>query len=201
MCVPTQLERSSATRDKTISATIDCVVEYGYAGATIAAVAQRAGLSRGAVSHQYPDKLSLVMDVVDEVARRHTARTLALLVDAPPGRARIEAGLGELWKAFKGNSYITALEFYAACRTDDDLRPRILRFEADITDVLRTVVHSMVGPTHDPELLDLRADVMINTLRGLALLRSTGADPERIEQVWAQARDDAVDGFLQLTTR
>ena len=199
--MPTQLERSSATREKTIAATIDCVVEYGYAGATIAAVAQRAGLSRGAVSHQYPDKFSLVVDVVDEVARRHTARTLALLVDEPPGRARIEAGLGELWKAFKGRSYITALEFYAACRTDDELRPRILAFEADMTDVLRTVVHGMVGPTHERELLDLRADVMINTLRGLALLRSTGADAERIEQVWTQARDDAIDGFLQLTTR
>src|SRR5436305_9416637 len=156
--MPSQLERSSATREKTIAATIDCVVEYGYAGATIAAVAQRAGLSRGAVSHQYPDKFSLVVDVVDEVARRQTAKTLALLVDAPPGRARIEAGLNELWKAFKGNSYITALEFYAACRTDDELRPRILRFEAEISDVLRTVVHHMVGPTHDPELLDLRAD-------------------------------------------
>lgn len=176
-------------------------MELGYAGATIAAIAQRAGLSRGAVSHQYPDKFSLVVDVVDEVARRHTARTLALLDDAPPGRARIEAGLDELWKAFKGNSYITALEFYAACRTDDELRPRIIAFEADITAVLRTVVHGMVGATDQHELLDLRADVMLNTLRGLALLRSTGTDPERIEQVWAQARADAVEGFRQLTTR
>jgi AcrR family transcriptional regulator len=195
------LERSSATREKTIAATIDCVVEYGYAGATIAAVAQRAGLSRGAVSHQYPDKFSLVVDVVDEVCRRHTDKTVALLVDAPPGRARIEAGLDELWKAFKGRSYVAALEFYAACRTDADLRPRIVGFEADISEVLRTVVRGMVGPTHDVDLLDLRADVMINTLRGLALLRTTGADPARIEQVWTQARADAVDGFLQLTTR
>jgi AcrR family transcriptional regulator len=199
--MPSQLERSSATREKTIAATIDCVVEFGYTGATIAAIAQRAGLSRGAVSHQYPDKFSLVVAVVDEVCRRHTERTLELLVDAPHGRARIEAGLDELWRAFKGRSYIAALEFYAACRTDDGLRPRIVGFEADMSEVLRTVVRGVVGPTSDPELLDLRADVVINTLRGLALLRTTGADPARIEQVWTQARNDAVDGFLQLTTR
>ena len=58
--VTTQEERSSVTREKTIAATIDCLIELGYHGATVAAVAERAGISRGAVSHQYPDKSRLV---------------------------------------------------------------------------------------------------------------------------------------------
>ncbi|HEX4248952.1 MAG TPA: TetR/AcrR family transcriptional regulator, partial [Pseudonocardia sp.] len=164
----TQVERSSATREKTIAATIDCLVERGYTGATIAAVAQRAGISRGAVSHQYPDKARLVVDVVEEIGRRRMSEVRAVLDTVPAGGRRIEVGLDELWRAFKGPVYTAALEVYVGARTDPDLHPRVLQLELDIDEAIREVVRAMTGPTRDRDELDLRADVLINTLRGLA---------------------------------
>jgi len=196
--VATQTERSSATREKTIAATIDCLVAHGYAGATIAAVAARAGISRGAVSHQYPDKQNLVIDVVDEIGRRRANEARAVLESVPAGRPRIEAGLDALWRAFKDPIYVAALEVYVAGRTDPGLHPRVLRLEADIDEAIRAVIRAMTAPTGEPAQLEVLADVVINTMRGLALMYATGAPAEPLERAWARARADAVDSLSRL---
>lgn len=194
----TQVERSAATREKTITATIECLAERGYAGASIAAVAERAGISRGAVSHQYPDKASLVVDVVEEIAGTYIGGLTETLAAIPAGRGRIEQGLDELWQAFKTDIYAAALEVYVGARTDPELHPRVLQLEADVDETLRVTIRAITGPTDSPEELDLRADVLINTLRGLGLLYATRAPAERLERVWELARADAAEALLAL---
>jgi AcrR family transcriptional regulator len=196
--VATQLERSSATREKTIEATISCLVERGFHGVTITAVAERAGVSRGAVSHQYPDKTRLVVDAVDEIKRRRLDEMRAVLNAIPPGRRRIELGLDEMWRVFKGPIYLAALEVYVGARTDPELHPRVLQLEFDVDEAIRELVRAMTGPTTDPEQAELRADVVINTLRGLALMHATGAPLEPIERAWALARSDALESLSAL---
>lgn len=194
----TQIERSQATREKTIDATIACLVERGYPGVTIAAVAERAGVSRGAVSHQYPDKAGLVIDVVAEIARRRIDDVVAVLAAVPAGRRRIEAGLDALWAGFKEPIYIAGLEIYVAARTDPDIHPRVLQLEENIEEKIRGVIREMTGPVRDPDSLAVLADVVINTLRGLALMYATGAPAEPLERAWTRARADARDNLLAL---
>lgn len=194
----TQLERSSATREKVIAATIACLVERGFHGATIAAVAERAGVSRGAVSHQYPDKARLVVEVVEEIGRRRTDEILALLHATPAGPRRIEAGLDALWEKFQDPIYAAALEVYVGARTDPDLHPRVLQLEDDLDEAIRAVIRTMTGPVRNAKRLEVRADVLINTLRGLALMHATGAPAEPLGRAWSQARADARDSLLVL---
>lgn len=194
----TQLERSSATREKIIAATIECLVERGYHGATIAAVAQQAGISRGALSHQYPDKARLVVEVIEEIGRRRASEIRAVLEATPAGSRRIERGLDELWRTFKDPIYVAALEVYVGARTDPELRARVLQLEQDIDEVIREVIRAMSAPTRHRDELDLRADVLINTLRGLALVRATGAPTEPLERAWALARADSRDALVEL---
>jgi AcrR family transcriptional regulator len=197
--VATQLERSSATREKTIAATIACLVERGFHGVTITAVAERAGVSRGAVSHQYPDKTRLVVDVVDEIKRRRLDEVHAVLDAAPPGRRRIEIGLDEMWRVFRDPIYLAALEVYVGARTDPELHPRVLQLESDVDEAIREVVRAMTGPTIDAGQARLRADVLINTLRGLALMHATGAPLEPLARTWAVARADALESLSALS--
>jgi AcrR family transcriptional regulator len=195
--VTTQVQRSSATREKTIAATIDCLIELGYHGATIAAVAERAGISRGAVSHQYPDKCRLVVDVIEEIARRRLAEALHTL-GTLAGSARIEVGLDELWAEFKKPIFLAALELYVGARTDPQLQPRVLRLEWDIDEAIRDLIRSMAGPVTDADALTVRADVLINTMRGLGVLYATGAPREPLERAWSQARADALTALRAL---
>lgn len=192
------MERSSATREKTIAATIACLVERGFHGVTIAAVAERAGVSRGAVSHQYPDKARLVVDVVEEIGRRRTDEVLAMLPEIPAGSRRIEAGLDALWSKFQDPIYTAALELYVAARSDPGLHPRVLQLEYDLDEAIRSVIRAMTGPVRHPKRLEVRADVLINTMRGLALMYATGTDPGPLKRAWAQARSDARESLAAL---
>src|SRR5438045_9398121 len=58
----TQAERTASTRAALLDATIDCLVEYGYAHLTTTRVVERAGVSRGAQVHHFPTKAELVSE-------------------------------------------------------------------------------------------------------------------------------------------
>ena len=49
-----QQDRSRATRKRLLEAAIECLAELGWTGTTVAIVAERAGVSRGAAQHHFP---------------------------------------------------------------------------------------------------------------------------------------------------
>ena len=59
-----QAERTAATRLRLMEATVDCLVELGWAGTTTTIVSERAGVSRGAQLHHFPTKQDLVVSAV-----------------------------------------------------------------------------------------------------------------------------------------
>ena len=58
-----QAQKSAATRKLILESAIRCFVELGYAGTTTTAIAQKAGLSRGAMLHHFPSRLAVVRGV------------------------------------------------------------------------------------------------------------------------------------------
>ena len=66
----TQEERSAATRAKVIEAATECVAELGYRGATMSTMAQRAGVSWGAMQHQFGEKDAIFDAVLERVMER-----------------------------------------------------------------------------------------------------------------------------------
>ncbi|NIV48010.1 MAG: TetR family transcriptional regulator, partial [Gammaproteobacteria bacterium] len=61
----TQAERSALTRETVIQAVVDCIVEEGINAATAARIAERSGVTWGAIVHQFGDKDSLLLAVVE----------------------------------------------------------------------------------------------------------------------------------------
>ena len=61
----TQEERSAATREKVIQATIDCIVEEGLHNTTAARITAHSGITWGAIAHQFGDKDSVLFAVVE----------------------------------------------------------------------------------------------------------------------------------------
>ena len=56
----TQAERSAETRQLLIDATIDSLLAKGYVATSTTAIAERAGVTRGAQIHHFPKKLDLI---------------------------------------------------------------------------------------------------------------------------------------------
>src|SRR5258706_10023170 len=64
-----QAERSAETRSRLIAAAIACLHRLGYSATTVTVVAEEAGVSRGAMTHQFPAKTDLMLAVVRAVFR------------------------------------------------------------------------------------------------------------------------------------
>jgi AcrR family transcriptional regulator len=62
-----QADRSAATRRLLLDAAVGCLFEFGYGQTTTILIAQRAGISRGALLHQFPSKVDLMAYVVETV--------------------------------------------------------------------------------------------------------------------------------------
>jgi AcrR family transcriptional regulator len=73
-----QAERSAAMKQRLIAATLDALVEIGYAELTFSHVVERAGVSRGAPLHHFASKAALVEAAAEALVQElsdHVART------------------------------------------------------------------------------------------------------------------------------
>jgi len=117
----TQAERSAATQDLLLDATIDCIVELGYAGTSTTAVCQRAGVSRGAQVHHFPTKANLVAAAIERLfARRHDEFRQSL--ESQPD---LDGAFAELWQLYTGPTLHAWMELLIAARTDPLLRTQL----------------------------------------------------------------------------
>ena len=87
----------TARRAQIAAAAIDTIAEEGYAGASFARIAERAGISRGLISYHFTGKDDLIKQVVHEAAEEAKAyiRPRVLAESTGPGtlRAYIESNL------------------------------------------------------------------------------------------------------------
>src|SRR4051794_7435955 len=117
----TQQERREATRAALLDATIECLIEYGYAGVTTTKVVERAGVSRGAQVHHFPTKAQLVADAVGRLALRMSEQLGREIETLPSDARRLDAALDMLWQTHSGPLFQAALELWVAARTDAEL--------------------------------------------------------------------------------
>ena len=66
----TNAERSAATQARLLDATIESLVELGWAATSTTEVVRRAGVSRGAQVHHFPTKEDLVLAALDYLLER-----------------------------------------------------------------------------------------------------------------------------------
>jgi AcrR family transcriptional regulator len=83
--MPTQTERSAATRQALVSAARRLWGARGYADVGTPEIAEAAGVTRGAMYHQYADKAALFEAVLEDVENEIIERLAAAVAAAGPG--------------------------------------------------------------------------------------------------------------------
>jgi AcrR family transcriptional regulator len=194
----TQEERSATTRAALLDATIDCLVEFGYANLTTTRVVERAGVSRGAQVHHFPTKAELVAEAVRHLAARRVEEFVAAMPRLPRSEERrVSFILDRVWEVHTSPLFVAALELWVAARTDPELRASLATVEADVAQTI-----AAVGPTVFPELAsrpDFTADVeaAMATIRGLALLRFVD-DQDEIDRRWRRVKRRLMAIFAEI---
>lgn len=174
-----QEERSRSTRLRLIEATIGCLIEHGWSGTTTTAVAERAGVSRGAQLHHYPTRNDLVVAAVQhlgEIRRDEIRQRAAELSGQELTVATILDMLAELCT---GPLFVAALELWVAARTDAELRPAVSLLETQFGRETHRLTVELLGA--DENLPGVRETVQatLDMMRGLGLANLLSDDRER----------------------
>jgi AcrR family transcriptional regulator len=117
----TQQERKEATRRRLLDSTLECLVEQGYAQTTTQAVAQRAGLSQGAIFKHFATKAELLAAAAEHLFPRLIAEYREKLTHLPQGEERVARSIQLLWSLYHRPELLAVLELYMAARTDREL--------------------------------------------------------------------------------
>lgn len=180
----TQDQRSADTRRAINVATIRSLVEAGYASTTTSAVCERAGVSRGALTHHFASKQEMMTSAVvhlseeRERALSENARALA----AGPDRTRAVVEL--LWRSFHSDLFYASLELWNAARTDTALRTALYEAERGLGARHRTLVAELFGePLASHPNFPRTMEMMFRLLRGAALTRILRRAPEHEDAV------------------
>ncbi|HYQ67935.1 TetR/AcrR family transcriptional regulator [Actinophytocola sp.] len=175
----TQAERSERTRELLLDATIECLVELGYARTTVQEICQRAGLSRGAQQHHFTTKAELMTTALEHLFRRLSDEIRTAATELPPGPRRVESGIDLLWRAYSGTLSTAAVELWVAARTDPELRRTLLPVDRALGHSTLELYRSLMGAEVDDDRLKTLVLLTVNLVRGLALDAMIGGDEGR----------------------
>ena len=183
----TQAERSSATRKAICEATLDALVEYGYERTSTTLIAEKAKVSRGALTHHFPTRNELFL-----AAYRY-------LVDAwaegwPLGPPHAEGSISApelidgLWdKIFANKRYLASLELMLASRLDSELGRALREMILDWVQRRDEIAMKLLGSSIEHEDDRLFLQLSLAVLRGIAINRSFDEDEAvsaRLLEMW-----------------
>jgi AcrR family transcriptional regulator len=187
----TQDQRRAETRRRLLDATIECVAELGYAGATTRRIAERAEVSVGAVTHHFQYRVDLVAAAVEELVRRRLVALREALDALPDVRAeRVRATLDLLWGDFSGPLFTVMVKLWIAAGDEEELYNRMVPLERLLA---RAAAKLQPELGLDPEEgagigINARYAVVISTLRGLALSRAFEPREGAVRDPWPAYR-------------
>jgi AcrR family transcriptional regulator len=193
MNVKRQAQRSAATRAKLVKAARWLFARHGYTTVGTEQIVRRAGVTRGALYHQFPAKEDLFLAVYEQVEQELTQRVASSVAQDDSPLVELRAGI--------------AL-FLAECRAPDVQRivlidgPAVLGWERwrAVADryglgVLEAVIGAAVEAKEIPPLrVDLLAHVLMGAIDEAALLLVE--DPDAGEEVM-DVFERLLDGLSQ----
>jgi AcrR family transcriptional regulator len=174
-----QQERSRATRQGLLDAAIASLGELGWSATTVAVVAERAGVSRGAAQHHFPTREALFTAAIDELMtawiddlRRHRD-------ELPAGPDRIGVVVERLVEVYTGPLFRAALELWVAAAADPQLREQIAPFERRIGREAHQVVVELLGVDESRPGVREAIQATLDLARGLGLATLLSDDRRR----------------------
>ncbi|SNR35899.1 transcriptional regulator, TetR family [Haloechinothrix alba] len=178
----TQAERSAHTRTALLDATVDCLIELGYARTSVHEICARAGVSKGAQQHHFTTKADLMAAAVEHLTHRIGEEIVDAAGSLPYGPQRIERGVELLWQGFSGTLSAAVMELWVAARTDAELKTAIRPVDRALGKSTLALFTSLTGesPSERTETLFW---LTVNLIRGLALDAEIGGDPVRRKQL------------------
>ncbi|MFG2004359.1 TetR/AcrR family transcriptional regulator [Spirillospora sp. NPDC048911] len=188
-------DRSRATRRRLLEAAVDCLASVGWTGTTVAVVAERAGVSRGAAQHHFRTREELVTAAVEygsDVRVDQMRERLNVLAGERPSTPEVLTLLGEMYTS---PLFRAALQLWVAASSDEQLRAQVVPMEARFGREAHRLTVEALGVDESTPGVRETVQATLDLVRGLGLadlLTDDSARRTRLLQQWAITLDMAL---------
>ena len=175
----TQQQRREETVARLLDASIDAIIEVGYARASAATIAKRAQVSDGALFRHFPTMGDFMAATAREVMRRQLELFNKRVAEIPADKPALAAAL-TIMRDVTGNDTNTVMyELLIAARTDEKLKATLqevlTEYAANIYDTARALPGADLLPQDTFAAL---VAILTNTFDGAAMVRAVLPQPE-----------------------
>lgn len=168
-------------------ATIDCLVEFGYAGATTPRIAERSGVTRGAQVHHFGSKAELMTAAISRLAQRRIEAAMQELGRMEVPGDPVTAVLDFLWELHQGPMFIASVELWVASRTDPALAAEMKKVEPLVNNAVLLGLSRYVSDEVHRKDAEAFLYTAMDALRGILLSAFIDDDLGRAHRRWLRA--------------
>ena len=180
-------DRSRATRARLLESAVACLAELGWGGATVAVVAERAGVSRGATQHYFPTREDLFTAALEHMAEVRLAEIKREAARLPARSAhRTKDVVGLLVRLYTGPLFRAALQIWAAASANEFLRGLVLPLEARLGREAHKAAIELLNADESVPGVHEAVQATLDLARGLGLADTLADDSRRRDRVIAQ---------------
>jgi AcrR family transcriptional regulator len=185
-----QAERSAATKERLLDATVRCVIERGYRATSLPEVCRRAGVSRGAQLHHYKTKQELVAAAVEHLLSQRLVELELRLRQTAGGVLDLSDAASRIWAVYTGDTFYAWLELTVAARTEPALRALVAGLDARFVERAERMCGALLLPhVTEPREIAATTRLILAIFDGLATHRIlTGDDTLPRDALRAAAR-------------
>jgi len=188
-------DRSRATRERLLEAAVASLADSGWARTTVATVAARAGVSRGAAQHHFPTRTDLVMAAIRHMTEVRLGELRTTLAAPPEGSNRTRWALDQLVGLYTSTLFTAALHMWAEAAVDAGLRAQVIPLEHTLAwEAYRLAVTLLDVDGDDPHVRTVVSGTL-DLARGLGLANVLTDDARRRSRIldaWAEQLDLAL---------
>lgn len=188
-------DRSRATRERLLEAAVASLAESGWARTTVATVAARAGVSRGAAQHHFPTRGDLVTAAIRYMTDVRLGELRATAAAPPAGSNRTRWALDQIAGLYTCTLFTAALHVWTEAAVDGGLRAQVIPLERALArEAYQLAVALLDVDADDPHVRTVVAGTL-DLARGLGLANVLTDDSRRRSRIldaWARQLDSAL---------
>ena len=171
-----QAEKSLLMQTQIVQATMQCLIEIGYAQTTTDRIAQKAGVSRGAMTHHFKSRAAVFI-----AAARYITELRAVEYGEAIGKVKVPAGslptyedmrdtIVSLQKYYARPSFIALHELQRGARTDKTLKAAMAPLEKTLDDRISAhILQHFPFWTQVQGAAEVLRDLIFSSLQGIAI--------------------------------
>lgn len=179
----TQQQRREETVARLLQASIDTIIEVGYARASAAVITKRAGVSVGALFRHFETMGDFMAATAYEVLRRQLETFTKQVAEIPVDRPALPAALTILRDITAGSTNAVLYELMVAARTDEKLKETLQNVLGQYSAKIHDAARALPGAESFPEeTFPVIVALMTNVFDGAAIVRGVLPQPELEEQ-------------------